>query len=189
MTGGSLEVDLAGEDLAMRVARFDLRPLDDTDAGELFAHFADPSVVEFMDIDPLVEVAEAHAIIAWAKTLRERAQGLRWTIREAASGRFVGTCGFNLLIFDRGRRGEVAYDLGRDWWGQGVMAQLMPAMIAFAFDRLGVHRIEAMVTPGNERSCRLLERHGFSREGVLRGYGYWKGAFWDQIVYARIASA
>jgi len=189
MNAGRLELDLAGEDLTMRVARFDLRPLEDADAGDLFEHFCDPRVVEFMDIDPLVEVAEAQAIIAWAKTLRERGQGLRWTIREAASGGFVGTCGFNLLVFDRGRRGEIAYDLGHAWWGEGVMAQLMPALIAFAFDRLGVHRIDAMVTPGNERSCRLLERHGFSREGVLRGYGYWKGAYWDQIVYARIAQA
>ena len=33
------------------------------------------------------------------------------------------------------------------------------------------------MTPGNARSCRLLERHGFNREGVLRDYGYWKGRF------------
>jgi RimJ/RimL family protein N-acetyltransferase len=45
-----------------------------------------------------------------------------------------------------------------------------------------------MVTPANVRSIRLLQRHGFSREGVLRGYGFWKGRYWDQVVYSRLAS-
>lgn len=171
----------------MRIGGFDLRPLEEGDADDLFGHFADPRVVEFMDIDALADVAEAVRIIRWARTLRERGHGLRWSIREGQGGAFVGTCGFNALIFDRGRRGEIAYDLGHAWWGRGVMAQVMPVIIAFAFERLGIHRLDAMVTPGNVRSCRLLERHGFAQEGILRGYGFWKGAFWDQIVYARLA--
>jgi [ribosomal protein S5]-alanine N-acetyltransferase len=56
-------------------------------------------------------------------------------------------------------------------------------LIDFGLDTLALHRLEAMVTPGNGRSCRLLERHGFVFEGVLAGYGYWKGRYWDQIVY------
>jgi len=179
--------DLAADDVAMRIGEFDLRPLEDADAGDLLRHFADPRVTRFMDIEPLRELGEAAEIIDWARTLRDRGQGLRWGIRDAGSGVFIGTCGFNALTWDRGRRAEVAYDLGSAWWGRGVMAWVMPALVAFAFERLTVHRIDALVTPGNDRSCRLLERHGFAREGVLRGYGYWKGAYWDQIIYARIA--
>ena len=50
----------------------------------------------------------------------------------------------------------------------------------------GLHRLEAFVTPGNTRSVRLLERHGFVIEGTLKDYGYWKGRFWDQLVFGRI---
>ena len=63
------------------------------------------------------------------------------------------------------------------------MAQVMPALLDFAFRRLALHRLEALVTPGNHRSIRLLERHGFAREGVLAGHGFWKGRHWDQIVF------
>ncbi len=187
MIGADLPFDLAAEDLAMRVGELELKPLEDGDAGDLLRHFADPRVTRFMDIEPLTQLDEAAEIIDWARTLMDRGQGLRWAIRQAGTGVFVGTCGFNALTWDRGRRAEVAYDVGCAWWGRGVMAQVLPAMIAFAFERLAMHRIDAMVTPGNDRSCRLLERHGFAREGVLRGYGYWKGAFHDQIVYARLA--
>ena len=177
--------DLGGP-LDMRVAGFALSPLAPADAHDLFAHFADARVVEFMDIAPLCQVEQAHAIVDWAVGQRALGAGVRWAIRDRA-GAFVGTCGFNRLVVERGRLGEVAYDLGHDWWGRGVMTAILPALIDFALGRLSLHRLEALVTPGNDRSCRLLERHGFMREGVLRGHGYWKGRYWDQIVYSRVA--
>jgi ribosomal-protein-alanine N-acetyltransferase len=174
--------DLAG-DLALGAGPFVLRPLEPGDAAEIFAEFADPRVVEYMDIDPLDDLSEAEAIIQWAQNLRALGAGVRWSIRERAGGGLVGTCGFNALVVERGRRGEVAYDLRADAWGRGVMRAVLPVLVDFGFDRLGLHRLEAMVTPGNARSCRLLERHGFAREGVLAGYGFWKGRYWDQIVF------
>jgi [ribosomal protein S5]-alanine N-acetyltransferase len=177
--------DLAG-DLILAVGPFRLRPLEDADAPALLAHFADPRVVEFMDIDPLATLAEAEAIVAWAKSQRALGAGVRWSICDGGDGILAGTCGFNRLVVERGRRGEIAYDLGAPWWGRGVMSAILPVLADFAFQRLAVHRLEALVTPGNERSCRLLERHGFTREGVLRGHGWWKGRYWDQIVYGRV---
>ena len=61
-------------------------------------------------------------------------------------------------------------------------------MLAFGFETLGLRRIEAMVTAGNERSVRLLDKLGFALEGRLRDHAYWKGRFWDQLIYARLAS-
>ncbi len=178
---------LIGDDPALEVEGLLLSPLGSEDAADLFRHFADSRVTDFLDIDPLVEPEEASSIIAWAEQLRARGAGVRWSVRARKGGAFIGTCGFNSLQFERGRRGEVAYDLGVAWWGRGVMAKLMPALVHFGFETLKLHRLEAQVTPGNDRSCAVLERHGFVREGVLRGYGFWKGAWQDQILYARLA--
>ena len=176
-----------GVDPTLAAPGLALAPLSEHDAPDLMAHFSDPRVTEFLDIDPLANLDEAMAIIAWAQELRGRRAGMRWSVREPISGLFMGTCGFNTLRFERGRRGEVAYDLGVAWWGQGVMAKIMPALIDFGFQSLDLHRLEARVTPGNHRSCSVLERHGFMREGLLRGFGYWKGRWQDQILYSRIA--
>ena len=178
--------DLSGS-LELRVAEFSLRPLDASDAPDILTHLGDPRVVEFMDLDPLTDIEEAHQIVEWAAGQRTLGAGIRWAIRDS-SGAFVGTCGFNQFVVERGRRGEVAYDLSHAWWGRGVMSKILPELVDFALRRLGLHRVEAMVTPGNLRSCRLLERHGFLLEGELRGYSFWKSRYWNQLVYARVAS-
>lgn len=186
---------LASELSGFDTTRFIMRPMTAQDAPDLFAHLADPAVTAFMDIDPLERVEQAEAIVDWAEGLRRAGEGARFSIRaktggqDGAGGAFLGTCGFNSLVLERGCRGEIAYDLSRAWQGRGVMAEVMPALMELGLGRLRLQRLEAFVTPGNESSCRLLERHGFACEGTLRDYGFWKDRFWDQLLYARTARA
>ena len=178
---------LTDETCRLKTAKYFLRPLHDTDLDVLFAHYGDPAVTEFLDIEPHGDIAKTQALLAWAKEIRSTGTGLRWRISDAKSGAFVGTCGFHRLVYKGGRRGEVGYDLDPVHRGRGVMGEVLPVILQFGFGALNLHRIEAMITPGNERSCALLERHGFVREGVLRDFRYFKGRFWDQILYARLA--
>jgi len=176
---------LAG-DLRLATARFALSPLCMADAPDFFAHLSDAEVVEFMDIEPLADIAQAEGIISWAEDIRTAGVGMRWAVRDKANGAFVGSCGFNSLVWERGCRGEVAYDVARRLWGERVMDEVLPPVLDCGFRTLGLRRIEAMVTVGNAPSERLLERHGFEREGLLREHGFWKDRFWDQLVYARL---
>ena len=185
MTRGPFASLLVGE-LALTTPRFTLKPLEIADADGLFVHLSDAAVVEYMDIEPHADVAEALDVIDWARGLRGRGAGVRWAIRERGGGAFVGTAGFNTLVWERGCRGEAAYDVSRRYWGQRVMDEVLPVILGFGFGPLGLRRIEAMVTAGNAPSCRLLERHGFEREGVLRDHAFWKDRFWDQVVYGRL---
>lgn len=176
----------AGEALSgLATADFDLKPLAPDDREELLRHLGDPETVEFMDIAPMPDLAAADAMIAWAEGLAAKG-GAWWAMRDRA-GAFVGTAGLIPTERERGSRGEVSYNVVRARWRQGVMAQVLPALLGHGFETLGLHRIEALVTPGNLASAALLERHGFSREATLRDYGFWKGRYWDQWLYARLA--
>lgn len=170
----------------LQAAQFGLVPLADTDGRDLVAHLGDPATVEYMDIEPLADLAGAETITAWAAGLLATGQGVRWAIRDH-SGAFVGTAGLNALVRERASRGELAYDVVRARWRHGVMAEVLPALLAYGYGELGLRRIEALVTPGNIASARLLERFGFVREATLRDYAFWKGRFWDQWLYARLA--
>jgi ribosomal-protein-alanine N-acetyltransferase len=171
---------------ALATANFELRPLADADRDDLFAHLSDAATVEFMDIAPMADVAAADAMIAWATGLATSGDGVWWAMRDRG-GAFVGTAGFAGLVRERGSRGEVSYNVVRARWRQGVMTEVLPVVLDHGFGPLSLRRIEAMVTPGNAASAALLEAHGFVREGTLRDHGFWKGRFWDQWLYARLA--
>lgn len=167
-------------------ANFTLTPLCAADRHDLFDHLSDAQTVAFMDIEPMSDLTDAEAMIAWANSLMAAADGVWWAIRDRSGG-FVGTSGFAGLVRDRGSRGEVSYNVVRSRWRQGVMAEVLPALLDYGFGALGLHRIEATVTPGNLASAGLLERFAFQREATLRDYAFWKGRYWDQWLYARLA--
>ena len=178
---------LTDEDCRLRTANYFLRPLHDTDLEVLFAHFSDIDVTEYLDFAPHETIAQTRSLLAWAREIRALGTGLRWRISDARDGAFVGTCGFQRLVYQGARRGEIGYDLSPARRGRGIMGEVLPAILEFGFGGLGLHRIEALVAPGNTRSTELLERHGFVREGLLRDHGFWRGRYWDQLIYARLA--
>ena len=176
---------LAGE-VGLRTERFALAPLTPGDAGELLEEFSDTEVVRFMDIERHTDIEETELVIEWTQNIRAAGTGVRWAVRAREGGELVGTCGFNSLVWERGCHGEIGYDVAQRFWGTKVMDEVMPAMLGFGFRTLGLRRVEAMGTAGNPWSCNLLERHGFTREGVLRDHAFWKDAFWDQLIYAKL---
>ena len=68
------------------------------------------------------------------------------------------------------------------------MREAARAALAFAFTRMEVHRVEAMIHVENTRSIRLAETLGFQREGRLRGNFYHGGVFHDHYIYALLES-
>lgn len=171
----------------LETARFELVPLQLSDRDELFAHFSDALTVEFMDIAPMATLTEADETVSWARRLLDNGKGVRWAIRDR-SGAFSGTIGFNSLVREHGSRGEIGYDVVRPLWRTGVMAEVLPAVVDYAFDTLGLHRVEALVTPGNAASAILLLGNRFRLEGLLRDHGHWRGRFWDQQLFARLSN-
>ena len=63
---------------------------------------------------------------------------------------------------------EIGYLLGREYWGQGFAVEAMKAFVDFSFATLNLRRLEATVDVRNVASNKLLQRLGFTREGVLR---------------------
>lgn len=57
------------------------------------------------------------------------------------------------------------------------------AVIQYGFEEFNFHRISALVAPNNEGSNRLVQKLGFTEEGLMRDYAYSHGRFMDLTMY------
>ena len=86
------------------------------------------------------------------------------------------------------RSAEFGYDLRPEYWGRGLMAEALTAILDFAFGRLGLNRAQVLLMPRNRRSRRLVERLGFTEEGTLREHDFdERGELCDDVVFSLLA--
>ena len=81
---------------------------------------------------------------------------------------------------------QFGYWLGEQYWGKGIGIAAAEAMVAHAKTNLSFVRLEAPVFAWNPRSMRLLERIGFTKEGILRRSVYKDGQVTDSVMYALV---
>lgn len=82
----------------------------------------------------------------------------------------------------------LGYWLGAPHARQGLMTEAVHCALDFAFDRLGLHRVEAACVPGNVASRGLLRKCGFREEGLARDYLRIGGAWADHLLFAILAT-
>jgi len=82
--------------------------------------------------------------------------------------------------------GSLGYWTGAPFARRGYMTAAVWALIPFVFGALRLHRLEAACIPTNSASIRLLERTGFSREGLAREYLCINGIWQDHLLFARL---
>ena len=84
---------------------------------------------------------------------------------------------------------EMGYWLSEPYWGRGIMTDAVQFLTAWAFRELKLHRISAEPYCTNTASHRVLEKAGFTREGVLRSSAFKAGKIIDQFLYSQIGNA
>jgi len=79
--------------------------------------------------------------------------------------------------------GTLGYWIGQAYAGRGHGTDAVGAMLAYAFDDLNLHRVEAACVPHNAASRRVLEKTGFRLEGQARAYLKINGAWADHLLF------
>ena len=88
---------------------------------------------------------------------------------------------------------ELGYIFNPKFYGNGYATESCKAVLQFAFDGLGTHRVIAKCNPDNVRSWQLMERLGMRREGLgLKSVTHTKTGeadpvWWDEYQYAILA--
>jgi RimJ/RimL family protein N-acetyltransferase len=119
---------------------------------------------------------------AWLRHVLESRPETNFAIE--AGGEAVG--GICLVLGNDVERcsAEVGYWLGEAVWGRGIATAALRAVADHAFAAFGLTRVFALPFAGNLASRRVLEKAGFTQEGVLRRSAVKDGRVTDQVLYA-----
>lgn len=166
--------------------RVRLRPHRPGDLQDFFALYADPPVMRYWSFPAWTHVDQARERFEGALAAHDPTRLLCWAVADGDSDRLVG--GITLFaIHPEQRRAEIGYALHSSQWGRGHARNALRAVLDHAFGPLGLRRVEADIDPRNAASCRVVERLGFVREGVLRERWSVGGELQDSALYGLLA--
>ena len=102
-------------------------------------------------------------------------------------GPVIGSCGIRRKPENRWEA-DIGYELAPDHWGRGYATEAALAMVSFGFRDLELHRISSWCIADSVASARVLEKVGLQPEGRLRENEYFKGRWWDTLLYGLLES-
>lgn len=181
-------IDLAPAELMTE--RLRVRALHRSDAGPLH----DAIEETLTDLVPWLPWArpghtrtETRRYVRAARAAWSRRTSFEFAIEERASGALLGVTSLHRLDWAR-RSAGLGYWIRRRRFGEGLATEAADAVVSHAFGSLSLHRVEALVALANKPSQRVVEKLGFTREGVAREVEFIDGRFLDHFQYSLLES-
>lgn len=166
----------------MSGGQVELRELRRSDAPALFAMLTTEEVARFISPPPTT-LEGFENFIAW--TQRQRSAGAYACFAVTLKGYDTAIGLFQLHELEPGfATAEWGFAIGSAFWGTGVFKASADLVLEFAFETLGVHRLEARAALRNGRGIGALRKTGAVQEGVLRKSFLRNGEYLDQALYA-----
>jgi RimJ/RimL family protein N-acetyltransferase len=149
---------------SLRTERLLLRPWCNDDVAAFAAMSDDPAVMEFLR--PLPDRVASEA---WAERARQhwRSRGFgQWVVEIPGGAGFAGVVGLAVVAYQAHFTPavEIAWRLARPFWGRGYATEAARAAVDYGFVTLGLAEIVAVTVPANQRSRRVMERLGMTRD-------------------------
>lgn len=110
--------------------------------------------------------------------------GYAWAI--AVQDKAVGSIGIFRKENIHRQTAEMGYYIAQEYWGRGIATKAVAAACQEVFEQTDIMRIFAEPFAYNTSSCRVLEKAGFTLEGVMRKNAVKNGKVLDMKLYARL---
>jgi RimJ/RimL family protein N-acetyltransferase len=169
----------------VRTERLVLRQIDpERDVDAIHAYASREDVCRYIPWTPKTrEQVEAWLPRRAITTIGAPGDGASLAITLAQTGELVGDV---MLIWasEEHRTGELGYVVNPAYAGHGYATEAAGAMLAMAFDRLGLRRMVARVDARNPASAAVLRKIGMRQEAVLVENAWFKGTWSTEIDFA-----
>jgi ribosomal-protein-alanine N-acetyltransferase len=169
----------------LKGARVVLRELRDSDARALFALVSPDDVCRFT-WPPPTTVDGFHRFIDWSLTQRRAGSYACFAVTVDGGDTPIGI--FQMREVEPGfGSAEWGFVISAEYWGTGIFQEGAGLVMDFAFDIVGVRRLEARAPVRNGRGNGALRKIGAVREGLLRRSFHRNGDYQDEFLWTVLA--
>ncbi len=170
----------------VRTERLLLRMMTPADTDDVHAYQSLPDVCRYLLFEPRSRTVVAEKVAGQADATTLTADGDYWQPAVELDGRVVGDLFFRLESIEH-QTAEIGWTLHPEFGGRGLMTEADGALLAIAFDTLGLHRVFANLDPRNTASAALCRRLGMREEAYHVEDMWSKGQWTDSSIYALLA--
>lgn len=155
--------------------------LDDVEA--IFDYCSREEVAQFVTWDVHKSLDDSKNFIHFAFERYANNQVAPWGIVLKENNQLIGTADF-VWWQEQHKTAEIGYVLSSDYWGKGLMPEVVNKIIEFGFEQMDLVRIQALCLVENEASERVMQKVGMEYEGILRKRMFMKGKHRDLKIYS-----
>ena len=169
--------------MLLTTERLVLREFSENDWPTVLAYQSNPLYLRYYELtERTPEDAREFVQMFLAQQQQEPRIKFQLAVVLKATGQLIGNCGVRMKSADA-REGDIGYELNPQHWGQGYATEAARAIVQLGFTRLRLHRIWSWCIADNVGSARVLEKLGMRQEKRLRENEYFKGRWWDTLLY------
>lgn len=163
--------------------RLNFRSLHEDDVHEVFALRSDKEIMKYIPRPLAKDLEDALAHIRSVHEVIEKKEGINWAITLKEDSKLIGIIGI-YRISHQDHRGEIGYILSPEHHKKGIISEAIHTVLAFAFESLAFHSMEAIIDPDNIASERVLIKAGFVKEAHIKENVLWEGQYLDTVIYS-----
>ncbi|WP_214484602.1 GNAT family protein [Bacillus sp. SM2101] len=166
----------------LETERLLLRPLTTDDSGRIEEMAGDFEVAKStLNIPHPYPEGSAVQFIESILNAEKNNKIVMFGITEKEANRLIGLININLS--ESFSRGELAYWVGKEYWGKGYGTEASKALLEYGFNHLHLNKIFAASFTSNPGSWRIMEKIGLKYEGTLKQHVARFGQFYDLAYY------
>ncbi len=123
-------------------------------------------------------------LLSRAANDRDAGAAYAFAIVERSTDEIVGMIQLANVSHGAWENATLGYWVAESRGGRGYATEAVSQAVSFAFETLGLHRVQAGAMPRNARSIRVLEKNGFRPEGLAERYLMIDGRWEDHAMFA-----
>ena len=161
-----------------------LRPFRAEDAEPMFRNWAsDPEVSKFLTWPTHESVEVSKWVVgSWCEKNNDP-KNYQWAIEFKSICEPIGSISA-VKVNDETQSATIGYCIGRSYWGQGITAEALRAIIKFFFEEVGINCVNACHDSRNPNSGKVMKKCGMTYEGTWRAGGVNNQGICDKVWYS-----